>query len=475
MSLAMASAPSWRSSWRSGTARDSAAWWWPIRWLSSPSQRARRSAAWRNASRRRACRPSSIPRSGACFRPSSPRSIPRSSPPARRRLPPSTRNALRAPASRLLRLTSARAPKKSTTRRWCSAARWTRPRHRCWPALWPGAFRARTTRRSRGRATARCWSNPMPCWREWASFWPAACTEPGSGAAEPVVALVLPIAARVLVGDEDCGDVLGVLEAQLGGHAQLHREAVFRRQDLVGEAQGEQRLRVQGGRHVDAGRVIVGALEADVLRRRIGADAPEEIGKAYSAPLADRAPALDADVPRDLRDLRQRVELGKPPGLRVADHAAELELVVGAVDDAHFALAVVAVERERPGDPALWEFGRQAAGVEEPALHPVVPARHRPENLLYALGVGELAAGKQRQRADRQPALQEQPPLETRHPRRTMREKTPAHLVAHDALRNRPVNMVGKVRGTRITMITCTMTISTTATMAKKCIRRAPS
>src|SRR5947208_11931177 len=278
MSLAMASAPSWRSSWRSGTARGFAAWWWPIRWPCSPRRLERRSAPWRKGSRRRACRRSSVLRSGACSRPSSPGNIRGSSPPAKRLWPPSTRNALRAPASRWRLWTSARAPKKSRTRPWCCAARWIRPRRRRWRAPWRGAFRARTTRRSRARATARCWSNPMRCWRKWASF---------SRAAEPVVALVLPIAARVLVGDEDRGDVLGVLEAQLGGHAQLHGEAVLRRQDLVGVAQGEKRLRVQGGRHVDAGRVIVGALEADVLRRGIGAHALQKIRKAHSAPLAD--------------------------------------------------------------------------------------------------------------------------------------------------------------------------------------------
>src|SRR2546427_4587355 len=387
MSLAMASAPSWRSSWRSGTARGFAAWWWPIRWPCSPRRRAPRSAPWRDRSRKRACRRSSILRSGACFRPSSPGNIRGSSPPAKRLWSPSTRNALRAPASRWRRWTSARAPKKSRTRPWFCAARWIRPRRRRWRAPWRGAFRARITRRSRARATARCSSNPMRCWRKWASFWPAGRIEPagGSGAAEPVVALVLPIAARVLVGDEDRGDVLGVFEAQLGGHAQLHGEAVLRRQDLVGEAQGEQRLRVQGGRHVDAGRVIVGALEADVLCRDIGAHALEEIGEAHAAPLADRAPALDTDVPRDLRDLRQRVELGQPPGLGVADHAAELELVVGAVDDAHFALAVVAVERERLGDPALREFGRQAPRLEEPAQHADIPAPHRPASVPHPL------------------------------------------------------------------------------------------
>src|SRR5205809_8115012 len=102
----------------------------------------------------------------------------------------------------------------------------------------------------------------MRCWRKWASFWPAGRIEPagGSGAAEPVVALVLPRAARVLVGDEERGDVLGVLEAQLGGHAQLHGEAVSRRQDLVAVAQGEPPPRVQGVGHVDARRVSVVAL-----------------------------------------------------------------------------------------------------------------------------------------------------------------------------------------------------------------------
>src|SRR3989441_3860885 len=298
MSLAMASAPSWRSSWRSGTARGFAAWWWPIRWPCSLRRHAPRSAPWRNGSRRRACRRSSILRSGACFRPRSPGKIRRSSPPAKRLWSPSTRNALRAPASRLRLWASARAPKKSRIRPWCCAARWIRPRRRRWRAPSRGAFRAPTTKRFRARATARCSSNPMRCWRKWASFWPTGRIEAtgGSGAAEPVVALVLPIAARVLVGDEDRGDMLGVLEAQLGGHAQLHGEAVLRRQDLVGEAEGEQRLRVQGGRHVDAGRVIVGAPEADVLRRGIGAHALQEIGEAHSAPLADRAPALDADV-----------------------------------------------------------------------------------------------------------------------------------------------------------------------------------
>src|SRR3954471_22967168 len=107
------------------------------------------------------------------------------------------------------------------------------------------------------------------------------------GTAKPVVALVFPVAAGIFVGDENGGDVLGVLEAELGGDAQLHRVAELRRQQLVGELERELRLRVQRGGHVDRAVVIVRALEADVLRGGVGADAREEVGEAHAAPLAD--------------------------------------------------------------------------------------------------------------------------------------------------------------------------------------------
>ena len=58
-----------------------------------------------------------------------------------------------------------------------------------------------------------------------------------SKAAEPVVALVLPIAAGVVVLHPHRGDVFRVLEAELGGDADLDREAVGARQGLVVEFQ----------------------------------------------------------------------------------------------------------------------------------------------------------------------------------------------------------------------------------------------
>src|SRR5665647_1565675 len=93
-----------------------------------------------------------------------------------------------------------------------------------------------------------------------------------SAAAEPVVPLVFPVTAGVGVGDENRLDVLRILVAELGRHAQLHRKAVARRQRLAIVAQGQQRLRVQRGGHVDTGVIVVGAFETDVLGTRVRAD-----------------------------------------------------------------------------------------------------------------------------------------------------------------------------------------------------------
>src|SRR2546429_4382165 len=136
-----------------------------------------------------------------------------------------------------------------------------------------------------------------------------------SAAAEPVVALVLPVPARIFIADEHRHDVLRVLEAELGGDPEFHGKTIFRRKDLVCEPEGEERLRMECGLHVDAGVVVVGAGEADVFCGSVGADACEELRKAHAAPLADRTPALDADMARDLRGLRQAVELRQRPGL----------------------------------------------------------------------------------------------------------------------------------------------------------------
>src|SRR5271170_2237225 len=98
---------------------------------------------------------------------------------------------------------------------------------------------------------------------------------------------------------------------------------------------------MQRGRHVDGVRVAFGTLEPYVFRGGIGADELEEIGKLYALPRADRTPAFDANVTRDLGDFRQLVEFRQRPRLLVVDQAANFELPLIAVDIGRLVLAVI--------------------------------------------------------------------------------------------------------------------------------------
>src|SRR4029077_14578720 len=73
--------------------------------------------------------------------------------------------------------------------------------------------------------------------------------------AEPIVAAVLPVAAGVIVEDRQPDHMLGVLEAQLGRHADAHGKAKFGRERLAVELEGHLSLRMQRSRHVDRNRI----------------------------------------------------------------------------------------------------------------------------------------------------------------------------------------------------------------------------
>src|SRR5580693_7601353 len=93
---------------------------------------------------------------------------------------------------------------------------------------------------------------------------PMGCPAAPSDASEPVIALVLPVAAGILVGDLDRLKILGTLEAELGGDAKPQRRAPLRRQRLFLETERQNGLRLQRAGHVDAGRKAIEAFEIDV-------------------------------------------------------------------------------------------------------------------------------------------------------------------------------------------------------------------
>ena len=153
--------------------------------------------------------------------------------------------------------------------------------------------------------------------------------------------------------------------------------------------------------------VVVGTLEADVLRTRVGADPAQELGKGHAAPFADGAPAFHADVPRDLVLLRHGAQVGKGPVALVGDQAGDFQPVARLVDLANLVLAVVGVERKRPRDHRVRIGRRELVRVEDPALDGVVEARDAHEGRFDAGVVADAAAAQQGKAAQRERALQE--------------------------------------------------------------------
>ena len=201
---------------------------------------------------------------------------------------------------------------------------------------------------------------------------------------------------------------------------------------------------------------------------------------AHAGPLADRAPALDADEPRDLRLLRQGVELLQRPRLLVRDQAIDDQLVAVLVDVGRLLFGIVGVERKRARDRALGIGLGQAVGIEQPRLHPVVELRHDAQRLLGGRPVDDVAAGEQGQRAEACRIAQKQAARGIGQQLcRVLDEEagidTASTRFGAWALFQRPRIMARRLLGTSNAITTCSTRNRTMATMAKKCTRRAPS
>ena len=296
-----------------------------------------------------------------------------------------------------------------------------------------------------------------------------------STTAEPVVPLVFPIAARIGVGDEHRDDVFRIFIAQLGGHAQLHRIAVFRRQRLAVVGESQQRLRVQRGRHVYAGVIVVRAFEADIFRREVGPDALEESRERDPAPFADRAPSLDADMAGDLVGLRQPVQLFQRPVVLVRDQAADFQPVVVPIDLGNLVALIVGVERERLGDHGFGISGRQFVRVEQPCLDIVVEARDFHQHALGGFFIGHRASAQQRQAAQRERRFMNRRRAGEGSTLSASWMMMDLSSVFFMSISQRPRIIMIRVFGTSATITTWTAAKASSATIPKKWTMRARS
>src|ERR1039458_9207884 len=198
---------------------------------------------------------------------------------------------------------------------------------------------------------------------------------PTSKAAKPVVTLILPVTAGVVVEDSEPDDVLGVFETELSRNAHAHGKAIFRRQDFSVVLEGQLRLRMQRRRHIDGAGIALGANEMHILCPRVGANPAEEFAERRSSPFSDRAPALDADEPGDLRLLGQRVEPIERPRLFVVDQTIDQQFVFILVDIGRLVFAVICIERKGARDRAFWIGRCEPVRIEQPGLYAVIEDR----------------------------------------------------------------------------------------------------
>src|SRR3954447_4789567 len=167
---------------------------------------------------------------------------------------------------------------RSTSRRRCW--RWVR----CWPDC-RGSCEYRDVIPGRAESAnpeSRSYRSESPGSLAWRAPRNGVCLTP----TERIIPLVFPVAALVLVGDFHRHHIFRVLESELGWHADLHREAIGARQDLVCELERHLGLRMQRGAHVERRivAVLVGALEPDVARLGVCPDQFEEIAQGCAGP-----------------------------------------------------------------------------------------------------------------------------------------------------------------------------------------------
>src|SRR5450631_879815 len=90
-----------------------------------------------------------------------------------------------------------------------------------------------------------------------------------SDAAKPIITAILPVTARIQVGDFEGRNPFWHLETEFRGNPQAQRKSIGIGQDLVRVAGGQLGLRMQRRGHVNAARITVITFEADKFRRGI--------------------------------------------------------------------------------------------------------------------------------------------------------------------------------------------------------------
>jgi hypothetical protein len=140
------------------------------------------------------------------------------------------------------------------------------------------------------------------------------------------------------VGNDDFGQIFGILVAQVTGQPQANGRAVVCGQILAIHAVGEQCLRMKGVRHIDGvpqyandARTLTDVRkrhEGDVSRLRAGFNEIEYVTEAHTDPFGDIGPTFLAHVQQYMAFRRQPFQLVESKGHRTGNEPIDLEAPV---------------------------------------------------------------------------------------------------------------------------------------------------
>src|SRR5438132_13365871 len=151
----------------------------------------------------------------------------------------------------------------------------------------------------------------------------------------------------------------------------------------------QQTLRVPGRRHVQRFVVIIRTLDGDEPRCGIGPDHLQKIRQPRAAKAPDDVPSLDANMPRVLPELGQRLDLRQRVVSRLLHCAANGE---GPIVEIHSGIVdgiAIDTKTGKGRKFGIVESARQVAGAEEPGRSPIAESEPGLEQRLLELRKGE--------------------------------------------------------------------------------------
>src|SRR5262252_1503841 len=194
----------------------------------------------------------------------------------------------------------------------------------------------------------------------------------GLQAIEFGVPLILPVADSLqYMAHFEVREVLCLLIADLGRNTETEWSAVLAAERLAIHFVTQQRLRVQGGSHVEGLVIVIRTFDAHEACGWVSANHLEEVGEEHATEVANHVPPFDAHMARVLRHLGQCLNLSQRVVSRLLHRARHGEGPLVKIDVWVVDVVVVDGELLKGGQIGGRKRRRQMTGAEQPCRYPI--------------------------------------------------------------------------------------------------------